>query len=189
MLVQGSQLYWAFPFSKSSLHLELGLFLGLTLHLPICPSVCLVILLPIHMPVHSSVFLSVCTLICLPVCIFLFCPLPIRVYVHSSIFLSICSVCLPTLLYLSYLKIGTHLSLLTSNWLQFMLLTLIPYFFSSCGMMVNYRYFLESLEKNSSRYLEDHFVDASEPVLQLVSQAQKVRDSKWTLSNAKPKWH
>ena len=44
-------------------------------------------------------------------------------------------------------------------------------------MMVNYRYFIENLEKNSSNYLEEHVVEASEQVLQLVSQAQKVRES------------
>ena len=42
-------------------------------------------------------------------------------------------------------------------------------------MMVNYRYFIDQLEKNSSNYLESHKVDASEQVGQLVSQAIKVK--------------
>ena len=49
-------------------------------------------------------------------------------------------------------------------------------------MMVNYRYFIDSLEKNSSNYLQDHVVDASEQVTQLVTQAQKVKDLIWVLS-------
>jgi hypothetical protein len=48
--------------------------------------------------------------------------------------------------------------------------------FSSCGMMVNYRYFIENLEKNSSNYLEDHTIEAGDQVLQLVSQAHKVKE-------------
>ena len=55
---------------------------------------------------------------------------------------------------------------------------LIHFNSSSCGMMVNYRYFLECLEKNSSGYLENNVVDAGEQVHQLVSQVQKIRDSK-----------
>jgi hypothetical protein len=43
--------------------------------------------------------------------------------------------------------------------------------------MVNYRYFIENLEKNSSNYLENHAVEASEQVLQLVSQGQKMKQA------------
>jgi hypothetical protein len=43
-------------------------------------------------------------------------------------------------------------------------------------MMVNYRYFIENLEKNSSNYLEDHTIEAGDQVLQLVSQAHKVKE-------------
>ena len=57
--------------------------------------------------------------------------------------------------------------------------------FSSCGMMVNYRYFIENLEKNSSNYLEDHTIEAGDQVLQLVSQAQKVKELQWFQGNVK----
>ena len=43
--------------------------------------------------------------------------------------------------------------------------------------MVNYRYFIDNLEKNSSNYLESHIVDASDQVLQLGSQALQVKNS------------
>ncbi|KAM5138107.1 malonyl-CoA decarboxylase, mitochondrial [Mantella aurantiaca] len=44
---------------------------------------------------------------------------------------------------------------------------------SSCGMMVNYRYFLEDTRANSSSYLRMKCVEASEQVLSLVSQFKK----------------
>ena len=43
---------------------------------------------------------------------------------------------------------------------------------NSCGMMVNYRYFLDNLEKNSSDYQEKHIVNASEQILQLTHRAE-----------------
>ncbi len=48
---------------------------------------------------------------------------------------------------------------------------------NSCGMMVNYRYYLENLERNSSNYLENHTVDADESVVLLAGQALKVKES------------
>lgn len=44
---------------------------------------------------------------------------------------------------------------------------------SSCGMMVNYRYFLENTSANSSNYLRMKYIEASEQVLGLVSQFKK----------------
>ncbi|XP_037538627.1 malonyl-CoA decarboxylase, mitochondrial [Nematolebias whitei] len=44
---------------------------------------------------------------------------------------------------------------------------------NSCGIMVNYRYFLNKTSKNSSLYLQNKVVTASEQVLGLVSQFQK----------------
>lgn len=44
---------------------------------------------------------------------------------------------------------------------------------SSCGMMVNYRYFLENTSANSSNYLRMKYIEASEQVLSLVSQFKK----------------
>nr|CAD7415592.1 unnamed protein product [Timema poppensis] len=50
---------------------------------------------------------------------------------------------------------------------------------NSCGIMVNYRYFLDQLESNSRRYQEEQFVTVSEQVLRLAAarigeQAEKV---------------
>ncbi|XP_033997837.1 malonyl-CoA decarboxylase, mitochondrial [Trematomus bernacchii] len=44
---------------------------------------------------------------------------------------------------------------------------------SSCGIMVNYRYFLSDTSKNSAVYLQNKVITASEQVLGLVSQFQK----------------
>ncbi|KAM3608845.1 uncharacterized protein V6R79_005654 [Siganus canaliculatus] len=44
---------------------------------------------------------------------------------------------------------------------------------NSCGMMVNYRYFLNETSNNSSLYLQNKVISASEQVLGLVSQFQK----------------
>lgn len=43
----------------------------------------------------------------------------------------------------------------------------------SCGMMVNYRYFLEEMTANSTAYLSSKNIKASEQVLNLVAQFQK----------------
>ena len=39
---------------------------------------------------------------------------------------------------------------------------------NSCGMMVNYRYFLDRLETNSNQYLTSHVIDADPQVLDLL---------------------
>lgn len=44
---------------------------------------------------------------------------------------------------------------------------------NSCGIMVNYRYFLNETSKNSALYLQNKVITASEQVLGLVSQYQK----------------
>ncbi|NXS40327.1 DCMC protein, partial [Balaeniceps rex] len=44
---------------------------------------------------------------------------------------------------------------------------------ASCGMMVNYRYFLEDTASNSAAYLGTKQIKASEQVLSLVSQFQQ----------------
>ncbi|XP_028930965.1 malonyl-CoA decarboxylase, mitochondrial [Ornithorhynchus anatinus] len=44
---------------------------------------------------------------------------------------------------------------------------------ASCGLMVNYRYFLEETATNSAAYLGTQHIKASEQVLNLVSQFQK----------------
>ncbi|XP_058501451.1 malonyl-CoA decarboxylase, mitochondrial [Solea solea] len=44
---------------------------------------------------------------------------------------------------------------------------------NSCGLMVNYRYFLNETSKNSSLYLQNKVVVASEQIVGLVSQFQK----------------
>lgn len=43
---------------------------------------------------------------------------------------------------------------------------------SSCGMMVNYRYFLQDTSANSKTYLQSKAITASQQVLSLVSQFQ-----------------
>ena len=41
----------------------------------------------------------------------------------------------------------------------------------SCGMMVNYRYYLDRLENNSAHYLSSHTIDADKQVLDLIHQS------------------
>ena len=45
---------------------------------------------------------------------------------------------------------------------------------NSCGLMVNYRYFIENLEQNSSSYQESFSISAGEQVTQLASQAKSL---------------
>uniref|UniRef100_UPI00398EB9D7 malonyl-CoA decarboxylase, mitochondrial n=1 Tax=Pristiophorus japonicus TaxID=55135 RepID=UPI00398EB9D7 len=45
---------------------------------------------------------------------------------------------------------------------------------SSSGMMVNYRYFLEDTNQNSVQYLRTRHIEASEQILSLVAQFQKI---------------
>ena len=42
---------------------------------------------------------------------------------------------------------------------------------NSCGIMVNYRYYLDKLENNSTTYQEMKVIDASEQIRQLASIA------------------
>lgn len=46
----------------------------------------------------------------------------------------------------------------------------------SCGLMVNYRYFLSETEDNSRNYIEGNKIKASEGVIALVEQAEKLRN-------------
>lgn len=43
---------------------------------------------------------------------------------------------------------------------------------NSCGLMVNYRYFLQDAESNSRTYLEKQIISASDQILKLADQAQ-----------------
>ncbi|XP_043229853.1 malonyl-CoA decarboxylase, mitochondrial-like isoform X1 [Amphibalanus amphitrite] len=45
---------------------------------------------------------------------------------------------------------------------------------NSCGIMVNYRYFLEDTQQNSERYLSAHTITASEGVRQLADRAREL---------------
>lgn len=49
----------------------------------------------------------------------------------------------------------------------------------SCGIMVNYRYFLDDTETNSRNYIENNIIKASESVIALSAAAETLRsDSK-----------
>ncbi|KAF7411900.1 hypothetical protein HZH66_000796 [Vespula vulgaris] len=43
---------------------------------------------------------------------------------------------------------------------------------NSCGIMVNYRYYLNECENNSRNYIENYFINASENVINLVTQTK-----------------
>ena len=45
---------------------------------------------------------------------------------------------------------------------------------NSCGLMVNYRYFIENLEQNSTSYQESFNISAGDQVTQLASQARSL---------------
>ena len=45
---------------------------------------------------------------------------------------------------------------------------------NSCGLMVNYRYFIENLEQNSTSYQESFQISAGDQVTQLASQAKSL---------------
>ena len=45
---------------------------------------------------------------------------------------------------------------------------------NSCGLMVNYRYFIENLETNSTSYQEDFHISAGDQVMQLSFQAKNL---------------
>ncbi|XP_035732332.1 malonyl-CoA decarboxylase, mitochondrial-like isoform X1 [Vespa mandarinia] len=43
---------------------------------------------------------------------------------------------------------------------------------NSCGIMVNYRYYLNECENNSRNYIENYFINASENIINLVTQTK-----------------
>ena len=45
---------------------------------------------------------------------------------------------------------------------------------NSCGLMVNYRYFIENLEQNSTSYQESFQISAGDQVIQLATQAKSL---------------
>ncbi|KZC07315.1 Malonyl-CoA decarboxylase, mitochondrial, partial [Dufourea novaeangliae] len=45
---------------------------------------------------------------------------------------------------------------------------------NSCGIMVNYRYYLNESEKNSQNYIENYFINASENIIDLSAQQDKL---------------
>ncbi|XP_017880324.1 malonyl-CoA decarboxylase, mitochondrial-like [Ceratina calcarata] len=45
---------------------------------------------------------------------------------------------------------------------------------NSCGLMVNYRYYLNDCEKHSQNYIENHFVKATEDVISLAMQHEEL---------------
>ncbi|XP_040574284.1 malonyl-CoA decarboxylase, mitochondrial [Lepeophtheirus salmonis] len=49
---------------------------------------------------------------------------------------------------------------------------------NSCGMMVNYRYFMDKLEINSTTYQETHLIDIGDQVHQLSTQAKSLMNEK-----------
>ncbi|XP_020291205.1 malonyl-CoA decarboxylase, mitochondrial-like [Pseudomyrmex gracilis] len=49
---------------------------------------------------------------------------------------------------------------------------------NSCGIMVNYRYFLDKCEENSRNYIEHFVINASEDVINLAAEAEKSRTCK-----------
>ena len=49
---------------------------------------------------------------------------------------------------------------------------------ASCGLMVNYRYYLDSTEDNSKNYIERHEISASEDFLQIVNHIPEVGETR-----------
>ncbi|XP_053976346.1 malonyl-CoA decarboxylase, mitochondrial-like [Hylaeus volcanicus] len=45
---------------------------------------------------------------------------------------------------------------------------------NSCSIMINYRYYLNECEKNSQNYIENYFINASEGVINLAMQQEKL---------------
>ncbi|PBC25423.1 malonyl-CoA decarboxylase, mitochondrial [Apis cerana] len=45
---------------------------------------------------------------------------------------------------------------------------------NSCGIMVNYRYYLHECEKHSQTYIENYFINASEDIINLSTQYKKL---------------
>ncbi|CAL7941269.1 unnamed protein product [Xylocopa violacea] len=48
---------------------------------------------------------------------------------------------------------------------------------NSCGIMVNYRYYLDKCEKNSQSYIENYSINASENIINLAMQNEKIMKS------------
>ncbi|XP_012137597.2 malonyl-CoA decarboxylase, mitochondrial isoform X1 [Megachile rotundata] len=48
---------------------------------------------------------------------------------------------------------------------------------NSCGIMVNYRYYLDECEKNSQNYIENYFINASENVINLAMQQENLQNT------------
>ncbi|KAG7209608.1 hypothetical protein KM043_011264 [Ampulex compressa] len=46
---------------------------------------------------------------------------------------------------------------------------------NSCGIMVNYRYYLNDCERNSQNYIENYHVNASENVINAAAEAERLR--------------
>ncbi|XP_036144437.1 malonyl-CoA decarboxylase, mitochondrial isoform X2 [Monomorium pharaonis] len=49
---------------------------------------------------------------------------------------------------------------------------------NSCGIMINYRYFLKDSEKNGQNYIEHFIINATEDIINLAAQAEKLRIDK-----------
>ena len=49
---------------------------------------------------------------------------------------------------------------------------------ASCGIMVNYRYFLDEAEANSGEYMEKHNISASSQFLELITDLPKHGEAK-----------
>ncbi|XP_076162060.1 malonyl-CoA decarboxylase, mitochondrial isoform X2 [Ptiloglossa arizonensis] len=45
---------------------------------------------------------------------------------------------------------------------------------NSCGIMINYRYYLNESEKNSQNYIENYFINASEDIINLAMHHEKL---------------
>ncbi|XP_006816092.1 malonyl-CoA decarboxylase, mitochondrial-like [Saccoglossus kowalevskii] len=45
---------------------------------------------------------------------------------------------------------------------------------ASCGLMVNYRYFLDNTDWNSRRYMEEHHIETTQQVLDLVAEYNQI---------------
>ena len=47
----------------------------------------------------------------------------------------------------------------------------------SCGLMVNYRYFLDNTTENSKRYLEQYYIAASQEIIELAELRHSKKES------------
>ena len=78
----------------------------------------------------------------------------------------------------SFFSANFHLSngavLWRVNWLGDMSMRGIN---QSCGMMVNYRYFLDNTTENSKRYLEQNYIAASQEIIELAELRHSKKES------------